>query len=200
MKSEDMRAAIEETEATIQERAKLYRKLIGCVLVIIFASAISALAIRRATPLLGLIMLVPSTGAFFVLDSRLTRRWMRDVLDLWAEQKLDLGAFATAIRSHPLLPRGTVEGMLMDLPQPSKEDRMPRLSDPDRRAAIDKLQREARAQERRTILATAALLLAVVCLCLGVRLGSGFLWVCSALSLTLWIFLRTRSSNRLGRG
>jgi hypothetical protein len=196
MNPDPMRDAIEATHCAIQKRARLYRKLMMCVSFILLASLVSAIVIRRAAPLFGILLLVPLSGTYFVVDSRFTRRWTRQVAELWAQRKLDLETFATAIRAHPLLPRGAVDGMLMGLPRASHETPLAFLSDHDRKALIDRLEQEANRQERRTMLATAALLSALACLGAGALLRSSWLLICSAVSLVLWIsFRRTQVSN-----
>jgi hypothetical protein len=190
-----MRQAIETTHVAIQDRAKLYRKLVVCVSFLLLASIISAIVVRRAIPLAGIVLLVPLAGTYFVLDGRLTRRWMREVLELWARRELDLEAFATAIRAHPWLPQRTVEGLLAGLSWGSHETRPASLSGDDRKAVIARLEREASGHEWRTVLATAALLSALLCLGAAALLRSGWLLGWSFLSIVVWIRCRRRRAS-----
>jgi hypothetical protein len=181
--TDPMQAAIQATLTAIQNRARLYRNLVIGVSLVVLACAILALVFHSAIPLLGVSLLVPVVGAYFVLDSRQTRQWSSRILQRWSEGKLNLAAFSVAMTAHPYAPRGTLEGML-SLLRVAGEERLG--SNQERKALLEWLELQALRHERRTALATVGLLSMLVCLGASIRLQSGILLGCSIGSLLLW--------------
>src|SRR5260370_31655590 len=85
--------AIDITLRATEERARLYRNLVVAV------SAVSVLAVffRHWLALAGLIILVPLTGAYLVLDSRLLRLWRAGIVEMLRLRGLDVTAFSKTI-------------------------------------------------------------------------------------------------------
>ncbi len=181
-----MQAAIQATLTTIRNRARLYRNLVICVSVVVIGSPVAAAVFRSAFPLIVLSLLVPLVGTYFVLDSRYTGRWSKQVLELWSEGKLDPGVFSSTMRAHPYVPQGTLEGMLSALPVGYGEKRPARVSE-ERRRVLEQFQLLARRQERRTVLATLGFLCMLVCLGFSIQLRSAVLLACSVASFGLWL-------------
>lgn len=110
------RTAIELTVRTIEERGRRFRNLVICVATLALVVIAWSLITRSPEPLIGIIILLPLCGLFFVIDNYELDAWRAELLEGWIMQSLDLAAFSAAIRANPLLPKGTTEGMLATLP------------------------------------------------------------------------------------
>jgi hypothetical protein len=119
MASEDkalaVKAAIDLTVRTIEQRARLYRNLAAAVSVFLVGSVVTTAVLRSWWPLTGLLLIVPATGGYLGWDARLVRRWMTTILSLEETNTTTLAWFSKALLSHPLVPKATVQGMLAQL-------------------------------------------------------------------------------------
>jgi hypothetical protein len=180
---EPMQAAIQATLTTIRNRARFYRNLVVCVSAVLIVSLILAAVFRSVIPLMGLSLLVPLAGTYFVLDNRLTRLWSKQILELWAEGKLNLTAFSSVISAHPYVPPATLEGMLGVLPDCSANNA-------DKKASIAGVQELLRSHERRTVFASAGLFLTVLLLSASIVFRSGLLLASFVASALIWATLK----------
>ncbi len=110
------RAGLDATAATIERRARQYRNAVIAVVVVAVVCAAGALALRTPRPLEGALLLVPLAGVFFLADQRALEAWRRQLLAGWGRGELELAGLRAALRAHPRLPEGTLEGMLATLP------------------------------------------------------------------------------------
>jgi hypothetical protein len=110
------RTAIDHTTRAIVRRSRYFRNQIVTVVVVSLVSIAWALIARSPAPLLGVALLVPVSGIFFLADSRVLDGWRAELLEGWTAHGLDLAAFSAAIRANPTLPKETTEGMLATLP------------------------------------------------------------------------------------
>jgi len=185
-----MQAAIQATLAAIQNRARLYRNLVVSVTAVLIGSVVVAVVFRSLIPLIGFSLLVPLAGAYFVLDNRCTRLWSKQVLEMWAEGKLNLTAFSGAISAHPYVPRGTLEGMLGLLLLGGETGRLASLKAEDRTALCRRVDDTAGRHQRRIVLATAGLMSMLVFLIAAIILRSVSLYFFLAVSLALWFIAK----------
>jgi hypothetical protein len=179
--------AINLTLKTIEGRARLYRKIVVCVSVTFVAALILAAGLRSWQPLVGLILLVPVSGAFLAIDSRKVRSWQTSMLQMWRVRGLDLGEFERLIAKLGHVPVHTVRGMLMVLPMQNAKSMNRQCSDAQKESISNSLQLAVRANEHKTLLTSAALTIFVSCL-VAVAVwrseinavscvGSGLLWL-----------------------
>jgi hypothetical protein len=115
--------AIEVTLRTIEERTGLYRILVVTVCAVAVLSIATAVIIRQWMSLAGLVLLVPLTGGFFFLDSRLVRRWRARIVEMERLRSLDLNAFRKTISGFRHLPPNALKAMLSTIPASRKENR-----------------------------------------------------------------------------
>ena len=109
------RTAIDRTTAVIDRRAKYFRNQIVIVVGIVTVAAVGAFA-WSAAALWAVLLLVPSCGLFFYVDSRVLTEWRSGLLEPWIARDLDLVAWCQAIRANPVLPKETTGAMLATLP------------------------------------------------------------------------------------
>lgn len=112
----DYRTAITATEDAIHRRAALFRKLAISVVALVGPTLLYSAVAAEWRGLLVFLLLVPLCGAFFILDGRVVDRWRQQLLAGWTAKDIDVEAFLAAMRAHPRLPRGTLQGMLDTLP------------------------------------------------------------------------------------
>jgi hypothetical protein len=110
------RVAIDRTTNTIDTRARYFRNLIVIVVTLTLVSIIGAAVARRFFPLTGLLLLLPTCGFFFVLDSKLLGNWRSRLLEAWAKKDIDFRALYEALNAVPKLPKETLRSMLATLP------------------------------------------------------------------------------------
>jgi hypothetical protein len=108
--------AMDLTTATIDRRAARFRNLVVLLVILVAVSLLGAVLRLSWLPLLGLLALLPLCGFFIFLDTGLVNRWRQQVLEMWAEERLNLDGFTQAISSLRALPPQTVQGMLGSLP------------------------------------------------------------------------------------
>ncbi len=110
------RIAIEHTTRAVDTRARYYRNLIVAVIVLSLGSLAWAAATRTVSPLVGLLLLLPTCGFFFFLDEKLLTDWRSGLIGPWVKKDLDFMSFRQALESIPKLPRDTLRTMLATLP------------------------------------------------------------------------------------
>jgi hypothetical protein len=128
------RSAIDETRLAIERRGRYFRNQVVVVVLVGVLSSIWALLARSTPPLTGLALLVPICGAFFFADHRVVDHWRSRLLSGWVVRDLEITALRLALRSHPALPKATIEGMLATLPAAQDLTAEQRISTPTRRA------------------------------------------------------------------
>ena len=111
------RIAIDQTTKAIDDRARSYRNLIVTVSALIVGSIGWAAVTRTFSPLIGLVLLFPICGFFFVLDGKLLNGWRSRLFEAWIKKDIDFRAFCDAVNVIPKLPKATVEAMLSTLPR-----------------------------------------------------------------------------------
>ncbi|HVQ14061.1 MAG TPA: hypothetical protein VMS40_10735 [Vicinamibacterales bacterium] len=111
------RAAIDATVATLASRARSYRILILVAGIGICVAGLWVLLARSAAPLILLVLVVASVGAFFWLDALVMNRWRAQLLQPWQRRELDFTALAAAVHAIPGLPADSVAAMLASLPR-----------------------------------------------------------------------------------
>src|SRR6266404_2164882 len=104
--------ALNLTTRTIDRRARRYRNVVVLVSIVGIVALVWAGMAWSGAPLSGLLMLFPICGGFLVLDTFLVDRWRDEILRMWIEEGLDLGAFASTIGSIKILPANTLGAML----------------------------------------------------------------------------------------
>jgi hypothetical protein len=109
-------AAIDRTVDTIERRARAFRTQIAAVVLMGLGAIVWSILARSPAPLVWAAGLVPVCGWFFLVDDARVRDWRVEILNDWAECRLEMAGFRHAIRAHPSLPRDTLEGMLASLP------------------------------------------------------------------------------------
>jgi hypothetical protein len=110
------RDAIDYTTKTIETRARYFRNLIVAVVTLTLISILWAVVTRTISPLAGILLVVPVCGLFFFLDAKLLDAWRSQLLEAWIEKGIDFRALREAVTGVPMLPKGTVQGMLATLP------------------------------------------------------------------------------------
>ena len=138
--------ALDLTTQTIDRRAYRYRNLVVLVVLVGLVSGIGAVVLLSGLPLLGLLLLLPLCGGFHYLDSVLVNRWGNRLLQMWAEEELDLDAFVESIAAIRLLPPATLGAMLDTLPKIGRRE----LSSVVKKALVITLATHSRCESDRT--------------------------------------------------
>ena len=146
--------AVKLTTQTINTRTVRFRNFVIAVVVVALGSVVWASIQWSWKPLLGLLLLVPLCGAFLYLDARLVHQWRQQVLEMWAQENLDLKTFSSAMSTIRTLPERTLRGMLDTLPNPQNMSKNGNLAPADRKALVLSLQTSSRQQNNRTLLTT----------------------------------------------
>jgi hypothetical protein len=108
--------AIDLTARIINLRASRYRYLVISVVALFAACPVLAIITHTWSPIFGLFFLFPFCAAFFHTDASLVGRWRRMILQAWAEGRLELETFRSALRGLVMLPAPTLQEMLSTLP------------------------------------------------------------------------------------
>jgi hypothetical protein len=107
--------AINLTSRSIEARARLFRTLVMAVGLVSVASIVTALVSWRVWPLAGLVLVIPMSGGFLLLDGRLVGRWKTGVLGMKEEHQLDVDLFLRTISQFKHFPTNTLRSMLATL-------------------------------------------------------------------------------------
>lgn len=138
------RSAIDQTATTIERRAAYYRNLVVGVVLVAAASAGASMWLGTFAPVCGVLFVIPLCGLYFYLDARLVLDWQSGLSGTWVRGAIDFAALTEALRAAPTLPRGTLTGMLAQLPPTgalAAERRIPLKSREAMAAVIDTVQR-----------------------------------------------------------
>ena len=145
------------------------------------ASIVLAIAWRYWLAVAGAAFLCGAVGRYFLLDSRATSRWRVQILGLWQSEGLDLTAFAASARAYPNVPKGTLEGMLAQLPQAGRG-----ISENQKSALAAQARALAGRYERRVVAASASLVMALLFAAAAAARHSAMPLAGSAAALVLW--------------
>ena len=111
------RAAIDLTTRVINRRAKSYRNLVITVAVVFICSISWAIVAQALWPLTGFLVLIPICGFYFFLDGKLLNDWRSQIMESWVKGDLIFRYFYDAINAVPMLPKETLQSMLLTLPK-----------------------------------------------------------------------------------
>jgi hypothetical protein len=107
--------AMELTLQTIERRISSYRNLVVLVLAVVIGSAVSAMVYRSWRLLLCVILILPATAVYLLIDRYYVQAWVRCLLDLERDQHLNLEVFSHAACGRPFMPAETLRTMLARL-------------------------------------------------------------------------------------
>jgi prepilin signal peptidase PulO-like enzyme (type II secretory pathway) len=113
----DYRTLLDCTSEVLAVRAERFRNLVISVAVVTLLSVAGAATLLSLRPLSGLLLLVPAYGTFLWRDSWVLERWRAQLGDAWAREGIDFRGFRQALKANPVLPPGSVQGMLATLPE-----------------------------------------------------------------------------------
>ena len=166
--------AIDRTVRTIEDRTRLYRNLLVAVTAVSVLSIFFMVIFRHWIALTGLVILVPLTGAFLFLDSRLVRRWRAGIVEMARFRGLDGENFVKTISAFRHLPPNALKAMLLTIPSTREESQreVPVLDQTIAESGIDAL---ARKNELKILRFTSLLTVALLCLVAGAFYGSAAL-------------------------
>src|SRR5262245_27277273 len=163
--------AIDLTVRTIEDRTRLYRALVVAASVVSVLSILMAVFFRQWIALAGIVLLVPLTGGYVFLDSRLVRRWRAAIVEMARLRSLDLATFLKTISGLRYLPPNALKAMLATIPA-SREESPHEVLQPKQvivDANFDALERR---NEAKILCSTGLLTVALVCLIAGAFYGS----------------------------
>jgi len=183
--------AIEVTLRTIEERARLYRNLVVAVSAVSVLSVLFAVFFRQWLALAGLIVLVPLTGAYLILDSRLLRLWRAGIVQMLRMRGLDVTAFSKTISGFRHVPPNSLNAMISTLPA---RPELTRQHVPRKEPGLvnDEFEALERKNAWRILLGTGFMTLALICLVSGVYFGSVTLLLIGGSLAILVVALRRR--------
>jgi hypothetical protein len=163
--------AIDATFRTIECRTKLYRNLVTAVGVVSVLSILSAVLFRQWIAIAGLVLLVPLTGGYLFIDSRLVRRWRAAITEMVRLRSLDVSTFLKTISGFRHLPPNALKAMLLTIPaQP--EQVTEESSQPEETIVDADFEAMERKTELKILRSTGLLTIALVCLTAGAFYGS----------------------------
>jgi hypothetical protein len=183
--------AIDITLRAIEERARLYRNLVVAVSAVSVLSILFAVFFRHWLALAGLIILVPLTGAYLVLDSRLLRLWRAGIVEMLRLRGLDVTAFSKTISGFRQVPPNSLNAMISTLPaNPELTRRQVPRKEPG--VVNDEFEALERKNAWRILLGTGFMTLALICLVSGAYFGSVALLLIGGSLAILVVALRRR--------
>jgi hypothetical protein len=188
--SPDYPAALAATRETFTRRAARYRNLVVAVVLIGFVAPVAAVVLWSWRPLLGWLLVVPVSAAFFALDARSVARWRAALLDGWAAGTLSLDSLRDGLTAIRQLPPATLAAMLAPLPTRARLDRSADLSSETREAVAATVRAIDAAVVRRTALA--AIAVAVGAAGLAAAAAAGSWWPLAGLPVALALNLVAR--------
>ncbi len=175
-----VKEAVNATLRTIERRANLYRNLIISVAVLSALSILMSVIFRSWLPLCGIVLIVPLTGGFLLLDSRQVRRWQADIMEMWRFRSLNLKEFEKMISGFRHVPAQSLDGMLSTLPKDSNQFKRDYASEEQKAISAERIDASGHQQERRTLVGTVALTLMLSCLIAAAHFRSVALLLCFA--------------------
>jgi hypothetical protein len=150
------------TVRTIKDRARLYRNLVVAVSVVSVLSILLSVLSRQWLALIGFVLLVPLTGGYLFLDSRIVRRWRAGIVEMTRLRSLDVVTFLKTISGFRHLPPNTLKAMLVTIPP----------SDGEQATVGATFDAMARKNELKILCSTGLLTVALGCLIAGTFYGS----------------------------
>jgi hypothetical protein len=191
-------AALALLPATIERRARLHRDavvVIGLLLVGAVAWALFALSWR---PLIALALVPPLVALHLWRDARAVEHWRGPIVDAWADEGMEFGAYVSTVRANKAIPAQTLDGMLASLPPASLDEstrRAPAVRDGVRVVAEIAA---ARARDHALLVGLARSAAVIVA---AVAIATGSLVPLAAIALALLFFLGERAvdARRLAR-
>jgi hypothetical protein len=120
-----VQTAIDLTLRTIEQRARLFRKLVAVVSLLLVVSGVTSVVLTARLLLGGLILITLAIRAYLALDARLVGKWVSMLFELRDTTGTNLDAFSSALHAHPLIPHGTLQGMLAQLTSPMNHAQTP---------------------------------------------------------------------------
>lgn len=182
--------AIEATLRTIEGRTKLYRNLVVAVSAVSVLSILLAALFQQWIAFAGLVLLVPLTGGYLFIDSRLVRRWRAAIAEMERLRSLDVTTFLKTVSGFRHLPPNALRAMLSTI-SAKREEGSQETSQPEETiigAAFDAVERKT---ELKILRSTGLLTIALVCLIAGAFYGSiALLLVGGSLIILLAVFGR----------
>ena len=163
--------AIDTTVRTIEDRARLYRNLVVAVSVVSVLSILLTVLFRQWLALIGLVLLVPLTGGYLFLDSRLVRRWRAGIGEMTRLRSLDVFTFLKTISGFRHLPANTLKAMLVTIP-PSGEASQQKAPQPEQAIVGTTIDAIDQKNEFKILCFTGLLTVALGCLIAGAFYGS----------------------------
>lgn len=163
-----MEESIRSTTDSLRFRSTRFRNLIVLVVAVSLLSGLVSIIFRSGQPLWGLALLVPLCGAYLYLDAWLVGRWQQQLWRRWAEGKLDVNIFMTAITTIPSLPQKTLGGMLAILPGKSMIPEAAKLALPGRAALARTARAINRCQRDRLLMQTVVVTVGPVAVCCAI--------------------------------
>jgi hypothetical protein len=107
--------AIEETRATVLQRAVLFKRLVMAMSASGLIIVVSALAVD-GTALWAAGFIPAGVLAYHAMDRSAVNAWRRHIVTAWASGGVRLDLMQRTLRQVPTLPEGTLNGMLETLP------------------------------------------------------------------------------------
>jgi hypothetical protein len=159
--------AIDSTVRIIEDRARLYRNLVMAVSTVSVLSILMAILFRQWIAFSGLVLLVPLTGGFLILDSCLVRRWRTGIIEMKRVRSLDVVVFQKTVSGFRHFPPNSLKAMLSTLPVTREENRheTPQPEQASVGANFDALDRKT---ELKILNSVGLLTIALICLVAGV--------------------------------
>lgn len=160
---------IDRTAQVIEARKLRYRALVITVSMVVLGCLAVSIANASFLGLLGLCLLVPLSGVFWLLDACLVNRWRHRILDVWVQNQFDLAIFRETMTAIRMLPAETLAAMLDTLPPVEKGAT---LSRPTKKALAETVETIGRCQSNHTAFVTLGTTVALGGLGLSVALWS----------------------------
>ncbi len=113
----DYRILLDYTSEILGTRARGFRNLVAGFSVIALLSVGGAAALMNPRPMSGLLLLVPAYGMFLWRDSWILGRWRAQLAEAWVRGGIEFRGLRQALKANPVLPQGSVQGMLATLPE-----------------------------------------------------------------------------------
>jgi hypothetical protein len=167
-----IRQATDLTERTLRVRAKCYRGLVIGVGLVAFLSLIWPTIQWSWLPLLGFLLFLPLTGAFLYVDGLLINRWRHKLLELWADEQLDLDILCDVLCTVRAVPEQILQGMLSSLPTVKSLKTTEKIPPASRGALAATIQTINGCQSDRTLIALIAYTTGLASLALAAILAS----------------------------
>lgn len=108
---------VNTTLHTLEVRGRLFQYLILTFVLVGGGSLLLALVLRQWLLLTGVVVLIPATGIYLILDGRQVLKWRRAILLLGVSHTADYSKFRETIVKFNHLPTQSLRTMLATLPE-----------------------------------------------------------------------------------